>query len=187
MDAALSRTIELAGADGLRLVADACGDPWHPPVLLVHGGGQTRPVPGVGRRRCWPPTVGTPWRTTNGATVRATGPPPATTRSASSPGICRRSWRRSRSHRSSSARPSVAWRGVLTEGVIAATCGRWCSSTSPPARRRRESIGSSDSCWTTPRRDSPTSTRLPTSNRPPTAPRTTQQPRWPPQEPPSRS
>lgn len=42
MDAALSRTIELAGADGLRLVADACGDPSHPPVLLVHGGGQTR-------------------------------------------------------------------------------------------------------------------------------------------------
>lgn len=30
------------GADGLRLVADAFGDPAAPPVLLLHGGGQTR-------------------------------------------------------------------------------------------------------------------------------------------------
>lgn len=35
-------TIELAGHDGIRLVATAAGDPDHPPVLLAHGGGQTR-------------------------------------------------------------------------------------------------------------------------------------------------
>ncbi|MEI2640161.1 MAG: alpha/beta hydrolase [Microthrixaceae bacterium] len=33
---------ELLGADGLRLAADAEGDPSAPPVLLFHGGGQTR-------------------------------------------------------------------------------------------------------------------------------------------------
>lgn len=35
-------TVDLAGADGLRLRADAFGDPADPPVLLLHGGGQTR-------------------------------------------------------------------------------------------------------------------------------------------------
>lgn len=30
------------GANGVELVADAYGDPQHPPVLLLHGGGQTR-------------------------------------------------------------------------------------------------------------------------------------------------
>jgi len=34
--------IELAGRDGLRIVATAAGDPADPPVLLAHGGGQTR-------------------------------------------------------------------------------------------------------------------------------------------------
>jgi pimeloyl-ACP methyl ester carboxylesterase len=34
--------IELAGADGLRLVADAAGPLDGPPLLLMHGGGQTR-------------------------------------------------------------------------------------------------------------------------------------------------
>lgn len=34
--------IELRGAGGLRLCADAWGDPSGPPVLLLHGGGQTR-------------------------------------------------------------------------------------------------------------------------------------------------
>lgn len=34
-------TIELAG-DGVRLVADAVGDPANPACLLIHGGGQTR-------------------------------------------------------------------------------------------------------------------------------------------------
>ena len=34
--------IELAGYNGMQLVADAAGDPTHPPVLLFHGGGQTR-------------------------------------------------------------------------------------------------------------------------------------------------
>ncbi|MFT5433177.1 MAG: pimeloyl-ACP methyl ester carboxylesterase [Myxococcota bacterium] len=36
------RTIEFAGHDGLRLVADARGAEDAPPVLLLHGGGQTR-------------------------------------------------------------------------------------------------------------------------------------------------
>lgn len=35
------RTIHLAG-DGLRLTADAIGDPAAPPVLFLHGGGQSR-------------------------------------------------------------------------------------------------------------------------------------------------
>jgi pimeloyl-ACP methyl ester carboxylesterase len=35
-------TIEFAGQDGNRLVADAAGDEAAPPVLLFHGGGQTR-------------------------------------------------------------------------------------------------------------------------------------------------
>ncbi len=35
-------TIELIGADGLTLVADVEGEPSAPPVLLFHGGGQTR-------------------------------------------------------------------------------------------------------------------------------------------------
>ena len=37
-----TRVIELAGRDGLRIVATAAGDPADPPVLLAHGGGQTR-------------------------------------------------------------------------------------------------------------------------------------------------
>ena len=38
----LARSLRLAGRDGVDLVADAYGDPAHPPVLLLHGGGQTR-------------------------------------------------------------------------------------------------------------------------------------------------
>lgn len=34
--------LEIAGANGIRLVADAWGEPGNPPVLLLHGGGQTR-------------------------------------------------------------------------------------------------------------------------------------------------
>jgi len=34
--------VDLAGADGLRLAADRFGDPHDPPVVLLHGGGQTR-------------------------------------------------------------------------------------------------------------------------------------------------
>src|SRR5215218_4647328 len=36
-----SETVRLAGA-GVALVADVYGDPGGPPVLLLHGGGQTR-------------------------------------------------------------------------------------------------------------------------------------------------
>jgi pimeloyl-ACP methyl ester carboxylesterase len=36
------RTLELRGRDGLRLAATAAGNPADPPVLLTHGGGQTR-------------------------------------------------------------------------------------------------------------------------------------------------
>jgi len=35
-------TIDLHGRDGLRLRADEFGDPTDPPVILLHGGGQTR-------------------------------------------------------------------------------------------------------------------------------------------------
>jgi pimeloyl-ACP methyl ester carboxylesterase len=34
--------VEFRGRDGNRLTADAVGDPSHPPVVLLHGGGQTR-------------------------------------------------------------------------------------------------------------------------------------------------
>jgi pimeloyl-ACP methyl ester carboxylesterase len=37
-----ARRLALSGRGGLRLVGDAWGDPGHPPVLLLHGGGQTR-------------------------------------------------------------------------------------------------------------------------------------------------
>lgn len=36
------RELAFASADGLKLAADAHGDPSHPPILLLHGGGQTR-------------------------------------------------------------------------------------------------------------------------------------------------
>ena len=36
------RHIETVGAGGVTLVGDEYGDPAHPPVLLLHGGGQTR-------------------------------------------------------------------------------------------------------------------------------------------------
>jgi pimeloyl-ACP methyl ester carboxylesterase len=36
------KTVELAGRDGLVLAADVVGDPSAPPVVLFHGGGQTR-------------------------------------------------------------------------------------------------------------------------------------------------
>lgn len=34
--------IELRGRDGIRLAADTAGDPGNPPIVLLHGGGQTR-------------------------------------------------------------------------------------------------------------------------------------------------
>lgn len=37
-----ARPVPLTGRDALRLAADAWGDPSQPPVLLLHGGGQTR-------------------------------------------------------------------------------------------------------------------------------------------------
>lgn len=36
------RELTVIGGNGVRLVADAYGDPTHAPVLLLHGGGQTR-------------------------------------------------------------------------------------------------------------------------------------------------
>ena len=36
------RTVEIKGADGLKLVADEWGDPSGPPVLMCHGAGQNR-------------------------------------------------------------------------------------------------------------------------------------------------
>jgi pimeloyl-ACP methyl ester carboxylesterase len=37
-----ARSLRLLGRDDLPIAADAYGDPSHPPVLLLHGGGQTR-------------------------------------------------------------------------------------------------------------------------------------------------
>lgn len=39
---ATARPVHITGANGVRLEADAYGDPSNPPVLLLHGGGQTR-------------------------------------------------------------------------------------------------------------------------------------------------
>jgi pimeloyl-ACP methyl ester carboxylesterase len=50
-------TIELAGDGGLRLVADVAGDPAAPPVVLFHGGGQTRHAWGTTVR-----VLGESWR-----------------------------------------------------------------------------------------------------------------------------
>lgn len=36
------RELRLRGADGLTIAADAYGDPSHPPLLFLHGGGQSR-------------------------------------------------------------------------------------------------------------------------------------------------
>ena len=36
------KRLEFEGEDGIILAADAWGDPSHPPVILSHGGGQTR-------------------------------------------------------------------------------------------------------------------------------------------------
>lgn len=38
----INEVVELAGRDGIRLVAEAAGDRAGPPVVLAHGGGQTR-------------------------------------------------------------------------------------------------------------------------------------------------
>src|SRR5690349_25104019 len=38
----MSRQVEFRGRDGNRMVADVAGDPGDPPVVLLHGGGQTR-------------------------------------------------------------------------------------------------------------------------------------------------
>ena len=38
----MTARVHCSGANGVRLVADAFGDPWAPAVLLLHGGGQTR-------------------------------------------------------------------------------------------------------------------------------------------------
>jgi non-heme chloroperoxidase len=50
-------TIELAGDEGLKLVADVDGDPNAPPVVLFHGGGQTRHAWGTTLR-----VLGEQWR-----------------------------------------------------------------------------------------------------------------------------
>jgi len=39
---AVPAQFEVRGEDGVRLVGDAFGSPDHTPVLLLHGGGQTR-------------------------------------------------------------------------------------------------------------------------------------------------
>jgi pimeloyl-ACP methyl ester carboxylesterase len=39
---AISETIFFSGWDGLKLAADVAGDPRDPPIVLLHGGGQTR-------------------------------------------------------------------------------------------------------------------------------------------------
>lgn len=45
-------TVTLTGRDGLRLAADVAGDPADPPVILLHGGGQTRHSWGTTLQAC---------------------------------------------------------------------------------------------------------------------------------------
>ena len=37
-----SHNVSFTSKDGLKLAGEFCGDPKNPPVLLLHGGGQTR-------------------------------------------------------------------------------------------------------------------------------------------------
>jgi pimeloyl-ACP methyl ester carboxylesterase len=52
------RTLRLAGADGVMLAADAWGDDAAPPLVLLHGGGQTRGAWGAAGERL----AGLGWR-----------------------------------------------------------------------------------------------------------------------------
>jgi non-heme chloroperoxidase len=56
------RTVDVAGAGGIRLAADVAGDPGDPPAVLLHGGGQTRHAWGstldvLGARGWWAHSV----------------------------------------------------------------------------------------------------------------------------------
>ena len=102
-------TITIPGADGLLLAADVDGDPHAPPVVLLHGGGQTRARRGA-RRSARSRRSGMPTASTSAATATARGHPTATTRSTPSRATSEHPRGGSPRRRRSSARRSAASR-----------------------------------------------------------------------------
>ena len=75
----MTELVEFAGRDGNRLAADATGDPADPPVVLLHGGGQTRHSWGTTLETLGDAGLARRTRSTCAATATASGLPTATT------------------------------------------------------------------------------------------------------------
>ena len=127
-------TIQIDGADGLKLTADVIGDPANPPVVLFHGGGQTRHAWGttlqvLGER--WYALLGRPPRPRRqrlGTRRRLHASRRSPVMRSSSRGRSTRSRRWSAPRSAASRRsPPSATRPVRAMPAPA----RWCWSTSP--------------------------------------------------------